>query len=160
MITQELRYSRYDLIPHWLIWGILAMLLIMYNIICFFWGEHVRIETDLDGSDLLTIKSLLYAFSIILFPIIKLLRHILLTLNQTMPLNGESSARRRYFFTVTVTLLLIQSVGLFGFTMFILGDSLSTLYIFSILAALGLFLHKPDLDEYLRVCEALRKKID
>jgi preprotein translocase subunit Sss1 len=74
-----------------------------------------------------------------------------------MPLDN-SYAYQRYFFTVALTTTLIEIVGLFGFLLFILGDGYNTLAIFSVLAALGLFLNKPDLQEYLRICEALNTK--
>jgi len=50
---------------------------------------------------------------------------------------------------------LIESVGIFGFVMFILGDNFNTLYIFSGLSALGMFLYRPQMDEYARIIEAL-----
>jgi len=140
-----------DLLPHWLLSIALLALLISYNIVCHVWGSEIRI--NLDESQRILIRSILYAVTIILFPLIKLLRHILLRLNQTMP--GNKPARQRYFLTVAITLSLIETVGAFGLLMFILGDGFNTLYIFSALAALGIFLNKPKLNEYLAIREAL-----
>ena len=64
-------------------------------------------------------------------------------------------AKKRYLVTVIVSLSLIESVGIFGFVMFILGDNYNTLYIFSGLSALGLFLYRPKVDEYATIVEAL-----
>jgi hypothetical protein len=64
-------------------------------------------------------------------------------------------AKKRYLVTVIVSMSMIESVGIFGFVMFILGDNFNTLYIFSGLSALGLFLYRPKADEYARVVEAL-----
>ena len=64
-------------------------------------------------------------------------------------------AKKRYLVTVIVSLSLIESVGIFGFVMFILGDNYNTLYIFSGLCALGMFLYRPKLDEYIKIVEAL-----
>ncbi|MGZ5000399.1 MAG: hypothetical protein ACXV7F_08865 [Methylomonas sp.] len=152
LMIPQTRFSHADLIPHWLVCAALLALLIGYNIICHVWGSELRIS--LDEPQRILIRSLLYGAAIILFPLTKLLRHILLRLNQTMP--GGKSSRQRYFMTVTATLSLIELVGIFGFLMFILGDDFNTLYIFSILGALGIFLHKPDLGEYLAIDEALR----
>jgi preprotein translocase subunit Sss1 len=66
-----------------------------------------------------------------------------------------AEAKKRYLVTVIVSMLLIESVGIFGFVMFILGDSFNTLYIFSGLSALGMFLYRPKLDEYVKIVEAL-----
>jgi len=73
---------------------------------------------------------------------------------------GNKPAKQRYFITVGISLLLIETVGCFGFVMFLLGDSFNTLYIFSGLAALGIFLHMPKLTEYLAICAALNLKSD
>jgi len=142
--------SRADLVLHWLICGVLLLLLIAYNIFCHVWGAELRMI--LDESQRVLIRSILYGVSIFLFPAVKLLRYILLRLNQTMP--GTEPAAQRYLWTVVISLLLIEVVGLFGVVMFMLGDDFNTLNIFSVLAVLGLFLHKPKLEEYLSVSEA------
>jgi len=64
-------------------------------------------------------------------------------------------AKKRYLVTVIVSMSLIESVGIFGFIMFILGDNFNTLYIFSGLSALGMFLYRPKVDEYAKIVEAL-----
>ncbi len=143
-----------DLIPHWLLSAGFLVLLITYNIICQFWGSEIRM--NLDEVQRIPIRSILYGISIILFPVIKLLRHVMVKLNQTMP--GDKPAKQRYFFTVAISLLLIETVGGFGFLMYMLGDNLNTLYIFSGLAALGIFLHMPKFNEYLAICESLHIK--
>ena len=152
-MTQQ-THAHTDLLPHWLVSAALLTLLIAYNIVCHVWASEIRI--NLDESQRILIRSLLYGVTIILFPLVKLLRHILLRLNQTMP--GDRSARERYLLTVTVTQSLIEMVGAFGFLMFILGDGFNTLYIFSALGALGIFLHKPKLNEYIAIKEALSIK--
>ena len=68
---------------------------------------------------------------------------------------AASEAKKRYLVTVIVSMSLIESVGIFGFVMFILGDNFNTLYIFSGLSALGMFLYRPKVDEYARIVEAL-----
>ena len=57
--------------------------------------------------------------------------------------------------TVIVSMSLIESVGIFGFVTFVLGDNFNTLYIFSGLSTLGMFLYRPKLDEYTMIIEAL-----
>ena len=145
-----------DLIPHWLISAGFLILLLAYNIFCQFWGSEIRI--NLDETQRIPIRSILYGVSIILFPIIKLLRHVMVRLNQTMP--GDKPARQRYFVTVTTSLILIETVGGFGFLMYMLGDNVNTLYIFSALAALGIFLHMPKFSEYVTIYQALQIKND
>ena len=95
--------------------------------------------------------------AIVTFPLTNLLRHIQLRLNQTMPYSSTAAgdiAKTRYLITVIVSMALIESVGVFGFVMFVLGDNFNTLYIFSGLSALGMFLYRPKVDEYARIVEA------
>lgn len=148
-------HTHTDLIPHWLLCAGMLLLLISYNVVCQIWSAEIRITYDEPHRVL--IRSILYAVTIVLFPLVKLIRHILLRLNQTMP--GEMPANQRYLVTIALTLPLIETVGLFGFIMFVLGDDFNTLYIFSLLAALGIFLHKPNLNEYSSICAALEDKI-
>jgi len=68
---------------------------------------------------------------------------------------GEKTAQQRYFFTVLVSQVLISSVGLFGFILFIVGDTFNTLIIFSGLALLGFFLYRPLQAEYDSIVAAL-----
>jgi len=139
------------LMPHWLIaCGLLSMLLAL-NIACHIWGDQIQIGLAQEQRE--TIRTALYATAIALFPLTNLLRHILLRLNQTMPLPG--SAGRRYLATTALTLGLIEWVGLFGFAMFVLGDDFNTLYIFDVLAILGVFLHRPKMADYLAIEQAI-----
>lgn len=74
--------------------------------------------------------------------------------SKAMP-GAIAEARNRYLVTVIVSMTLIESVGVFGFVMFILGDDFNTLYIFTGLSALGLYLYRPKADEYARIIEDL-----
>lgn len=150
-MSYQTKFSHPELLPHWLLCATLLLFLAAYNIFCQVWGMDTRIT--LDESQRVMLRSILYAASIIIFPLVKLLRAVLLRLNQTMP--GHNPAQSRYFLTIAVTTVSIESVGLFGFLMFMLGDDFNTLYIFSLLAVLGIYLHKPNLHEYLAIRAAL-----
>ncbi len=66
-----------------------------------------------------------------------------------------AEAKNRYLMTVIVSMSLSESIGVFGFIMFILGDNFNTLYIFTGLSALGLYLYRPKVDEFASIIEAL-----
>lgn len=143
--------SAADLRPHWIICANMLLTVLIYNLVCHLWANELQIGVDEAQREL--IRSVLYGAAIILFPFTKLLRHILLRLNQTMP--GPKSAKQRYLSTIIVTQFLIELVSLFGFAMFILGDGFNTLYIFSGMGVLGIFLHRPNLSEYSAIVAAL-----
>ncbi len=140
-----------NLTLHWAFVGVFFSLIIAYQVVCHLAGAEIQI--NIAEEQRIVIRSILYAVAIILFPLSNLLRHILLRLNQTMP--GSRSAQSRYLITTFITLAMIETVGVLGLIMFILGDDYNTLYIFSTLAALGLFLHRPKAEDYLQIIHAL-----
>jgi hypothetical protein len=66
-----------------------------------------------------------------------------------------AEAKRRYLTTVIVSMALVEVVGIFGLVMFVLGDGFNTLYIFTGLSALGLFLYRPKADEFSEIIAAI-----
>lgn len=77
-------------------------------------------------------------------------------LNQTMP--GEAPAKSRYLVTVLVSLGLAESLGIYGLILFVMGDDYNTLYIFSLLSLLAMFLYRPRQDEYQSIVAALEQQ--
>lgn len=144
------------LTPHWLFCAAMLMLLLGYNLICYVWADNLRI--NLPDSQRVVIRTLCYVIAIALFPLTNLMRHILLRLNQTMP--GNKTAAQRYLVTVIVTQTMIEIVSLFGLLMFILGDEINTLYIFTLMGAVGIYLHKPKPAEFQSIVYALTLKND
>ena len=150
----NLQETRRQLTPHWLVCLGMLLLLISYNLICHFGGDNLRL--NLDETQRVTLRTILYAVTIGLFPLTNLVRHILLRLNQTMP--GDKPAAQRYLTTIIVTQTMIEVVSLFGLLMFMLGDDFNTLYIFTVLGLLGIYLHKPKMIELEDIIQALSSK--
>ena len=145
-----------DLILPWLVQGFMLATLATFLIVCIAYGD--QIQEPLPEAQRVLIRTILYIVAIVTFPMTNLIRHIQLRLNQTMPYSRDTprlEAKKRYLVTIIVSMSLIESVGVFGFVMFILGDSFNTLYIFSGLSALGMFLYRPKMDEYARIVETL-----
>ncbi len=146
--------TQHQLTPHWLVCLVMLLLLMIYNLICHFGSDGLRLS--LDETQRVTIRTILYAVTIGLFPLTNLVRHILLRLNQTMP--GSKTAAQRYLTTIIVTQTMIEVVSLFGLLMFLLGDDFNTLYIFTVLGLLGIYLHKPKMSELEDIIQALTLK--
>jgi hypothetical protein len=156
------------LILPWVILGFMLAMLMAYIIICLTIGD--QLQQPLPQAQRVLIRTVLYAVAIVTFPLTNLIRYIQLRLNQTMPYfhaehgnddcmdaggRAIAEAKNRYLVTVIVSLSLVESIGIFGFVMFILGDNFNTLYIFIGLSALGLYLYRPKADEYAAIIEAL-----
>jgi hypothetical protein len=135
----------------WVITAIMFSMLAAYFIICQILGDSLR--QPLPEAQRVLIRTLFYVIAIVTFPMTNLIRHIQLRLNQTMP--GDKSAKNRYLLTIIISMSFIESIGILGFVMFILGDDFNTLYIFTLMSALGFFLYRPKPEEYIRIKEAL-----
>lgn len=142
-----------DLTIPWVIAGMMLTMLLSYNVICHVLGNEIQIV--IAEEQRILIRSVFYLFAIILFPVVNLLRHIMVRLNQTMP--GTNPAKNRYLITIIITLCAIEIVGVLGLIMYILGDGYNTLYIFTVLAVLGVFLQRPKIEEYQSIIDALEK---
>lgn len=140
-----------DLLLPWIV--LVFMLLTQAGLVfvCQYFSDDIRLAAVTEPPIL--IRSILYFVAIATFPVTNLIRYIMLRLNQTML--GQATAKSRYFLTVMVSMSFSETLGIYGFILFILGDDLQTLYIFSTLSVLALFLYRPKMEEYLTVVEAL-----
>jgi len=151
--------TRSNLTAAWLVTGTMLATLLAYLIFCHVLGNEFR--QPLPEAQRLTLRTVLYAIAIITFPITNLIRYLQLRLNQTMPMvktDCRNVAKSRYLATVSVSMSLIASIGIFGLVMFILGDDFNTLSIFIGMSALGLFLYRPKADELEQIVAALADK--
>ncbi len=145
-----------DLTLPWVIVGMMLAMLAAYVILCHTLGE--QLQQPLPEAQRVLIRTVFYAVAIVTFPLTNLIRHIQLRLNQTMPCDSTAYgciAKSRYLVTIIVSMALVEVVGIFGLVMFVLGDGFNTLYIFTGLSALGLFLYRPKADEYSEIIEAI-----
>lgn len=150
-----MKIEKNDLVPHWCVVGVMLVALILYLYICHQFGHEL--QQTLPESQRVLIRTVFYALAIGAFPITNLIRHIQLRLNKTMP--GNKPATSRYLLTIIVSMALVEGVGVLGFVMFMLGDDFNTLYIFTGLSALGLYLYRPKQDEYMHIVESLANRM-
>jgi hypothetical protein len=150
-----LKIEKNGLFLHWLVVGLVLVTLMIYLSICHQFGHDL--QEPLPEARRTTFRAVFYALAIVAFPITNLIRYIQLRLNQTMP--GNKPAKSRYLLTVIVSMLLVEGVGVLGFVMFMLGDGFNTLYIFTGLSALGLYLYRPKQDEYIAIVDALADRV-
>ncbi len=143
-----------DLLLPWLILAAMVLMLAGMVTACLYAADQIRLVVAAEPPVL--VRTILYGVAIVTFPITNLLRHIMVRLNQTMP--GDAPAKSRYLMTVLVSLSLAESPGIYGLVLFILGDDYNTLYIFSLLSLLAMFLYRPKLDEYHAIVETLEQQ--
>lgn len=145
-----------DLVLPWAMVCMMFVMLAAYIIVCHILGE--QLQQPLPETQRVIARTSFYMLAIVTFPLTNLIRHIQLRLNQTMPCSRVEYAvvaKSRYLKTIIVSMSLIEVVGIFGLLMFIWGDNFNTLYIFTGLSALGLFLYRPKVDEYVEIINAI-----
>ena len=140
-----------DLFIAWLIWGSLLFALMTITLIGHFNGDQYRLNPP--NNSLVLLRTVFYGLAIITFPVTNIIRHIMVRLNQTMP--GDKTAKARYQLTTLISMLAADSIGFYGITLYLWGDPINTLYIFSLLSALAFFLYRPKFHEYHSIHEAL-----
>ncbi|MBT3813674.1 MAG: hypothetical protein HON51_03715 [Gammaproteobacteria bacterium] len=140
-----------DLLMAGVVRGVTLISLIALVAICQIYGAKIQI--GMDEQSRVFIRTVLYIVAITTFPAMKFIRHVLLRLNQTT--KGNRPAKSRYLVTIIISMLVAISIGIYGFAMFVLGDSYNTLYIFAILSALAMYIYKPKVEEYQTIVESL-----
>ncbi|MDG2364429.1 MAG: hypothetical protein P8L84_02050 [Methylococcaceae bacterium] len=140
-----------DLFIAWLIWSSLLLALMTITLIGHFNGDQYRLNPP--NNSLVLLRTVFYGLAIITFPVTNIIRHIMVRLNQTMP--GDKTAKARYQLTTLISMLAADSIGFYGITLYLWGDPINTLYIFSLLSALAFFLYRPKFHEYHSIHEAL-----
>lgn len=145
-----------ELLLPWIVVAGTLMLLIASLLICLSLGESL--QEPMDEITRIKLRTLFYVLAILTFPMTNLVRHIQLKLNATMPyvnVSAEVIAKKRYLVTIIISMAQIESIGVYGLVMFILGDGLNTFYILTGLSALGLFLYRPKIPEYQQILASL-----
>jgi hypothetical protein len=143
--------SKRDLLIHWIVFAALFFSLAVYAFIGYTAGAPLR--ADANAAEPVMLRSVFYAVTIVTFPLIQLLRHITLRLNQTMP--TATPAKSRYLVTVIVSLAMSESIGIYGLLLALLGDGVNSLWIFTFLSALAMLLYRPKFSEYAGIVVAL-----
>ncbi|GAW85927.1 conserved hypothetical protein [Bathymodiolus platifrons methanotrophic gill symbiont] len=124
--------------------------LIVLVVICHIYSDKIQI--GMEQQQRVLIRTVLYVVAITTFPLMKFMRHVLLRLNQTT--KSSSTSKSRYMLTIAISMLVAESIGIYGFVMYLLGDSFNTLYIFTGLSALAMYLYKPKIEEYRTIIES------
>ncbi len=140
-----------DLLFAGVIRALALMSLVAMVAICHIYAEQIQLGFELQ--ERVVLRTILYVVAILSFPVMKFIRHVLLRLNQSG--DGDKSAKMRYLSTIIVSMMIAESIGIYGLLMYILGDSFNTLYIFVGLSALAMFLYQPKKEEYISIVQAL-----
>lgn len=139
----------------WFIWvGIFGSLPI-YVLICHLAGDEIR-PTLGSNFPLDLLRNVLYGVAIFTLLLTPFLRKFMLagrsrgpgpTTSQPPLISNQTSPMAKYAIAMVVSLALSESIGIYGFVLFLFGDNFQKLYIFVGFSALAMFFYRPKREE-------------
>jgi hypothetical protein len=133
------------------IWSSTLATLVVYLTIGHFWGEFARVSA-LSEATIIVLRTVAYLIALATFPLMGLLRRKMVTIaprqrRQTAQTVIRVTDAARYTRTVALSLVLAESMSLWGVVLFILGDNSQTLDLFCGMSALAMVLYRPKASE-------------
>jgi F0F1-type ATP synthase membrane subunit c/vacuolar-type H+-ATPase subunit K len=145
----------------YIIWMALVASLFFYILICHMLGDAYR-QNIKPGYPYETMQKSLLLVSIVQLGLSLYFRKFLLSsrssvhkskLTPRISSQSVSPELAKYFIAVLVTNALSESIGIFGFVLFLLGDTYETLYLFMAISTVAMIYHRPKKDELLGLVE-------
>ena len=153
--VSERKANENRLLTFWILWGAIFGSLFIYVFVCHQFGDGVRQNVS-PNIPLDLIRNVLYGVAILTLVGTRFLRKFMLagrpgssgpmSLEPASPSN-QSPLIGKYAAAMMVSLLLSESIGIYGLVLFLLGESFRTLYIFLGISALAIFLYRPKKEE-------------
>ena len=143
------------LLTLWIIWAGIFVSLFIYVLIGHLWGGGTQRDT-MPNFPLDLMRNVLYGVAIFTLVLTHFLRKFMLAERsggsgpaslRHQSDSAQSSLISKYAASMVVSLALSESIGLYGFVLFLMGDNIRTLYIFVGIAAIALFFYRPKREE-------------
>lgn len=138
----------------WIIWAGMLGFLGIYVLICLLWGDALQLPASSFPIDLM--RDILYGIAVLTVILTHFLRNFILRGRSGGPgpmsfqppsPSDQSSVAGKYATAMIVSLALSESIGIYGFILFLLGDDLRTVFIFNGIAAIAMFFYRPRREE-------------
>ena len=149
----------------WLIWAALLVSLLMYIFLCHQPGVGFK---SVEGSNfpIGLLRNIFFGLGAVALLIGYFMRKSMLSIRTGI--SKQKPVERmvkwnappfiaKYATVVIVSLALSESIGIYGFVLFILGDSFKILYTFIAVSALAMFFFRPKKEELERLALAYKK---
>ena len=139
----------------WIIWAAMLGSLFIYVFICHQWGDQLR-PTMSPNFPLDLMRKILYGIALFTLLLTHFVRKLILVrrARETQPVSSlapgttnQPTLLAKYSIAMIVSLALSESIGIYGFMLFLLGDSFQTLHIFIGLSVIAMFYYRPKREE-------------
>ena len=139
----------------WIIWTAMLGSLFIYVFICHQWGDQLR-QTMSPNFPLDVMRKILYGIALFTLLLTHFVRKLILHRRAGSPqpvpshapgMTSQPTPLAKYSIAMIVSLALSESIGIYGFVLFVLGDSFQTLHIFIGISAIAMFYYRPKREE-------------
>ncbi len=142
--TEERESVRKSFLTIWIIWASMFGSLAIYVLICLMLGDKIKSGVSPDVPVQL-IKNILAVVSAAEIVIAYVIRRLMLTARKSP---GTSQVAGRYSAAVLISLAISESIGIYGFILFLLGEGFPMPYIFIAISATAMIFYRPKTDEF------------
>jgi hypothetical protein len=164
--AQEKEAINKGMLTLWVIWAAMLGSLFIYIVVCHILGEGFG---GVEGSDLPIglLRKILAGMGVVVVLLAYFKRRSMLSdqrgIPQPKPVERMAGWNTipfvaKYVAVVIVALALSESIGIYGFVLFLLGDSFRTLYTFIAVSALAMVFYRPKREELERLAMAYKKR--
>jgi hypothetical protein len=151
----------------WFIWAAMLGSLLIYIFVCHQLGEEIRGGFDKSGFPFELFRNILYGVVVVELIMTYYLRKFMLkgrpsAAKADMP--GRSSTLNQlpfmsqYTAIVIISLAIADSIGIYGFVLFLLEDGFKILYTFIFVSALAMVFYRPKREELEKLAAAYKKR--
>ncbi len=137
-----------------IIWSVILVSLAIYLFVGIYIGKNL--QTSLNEDSCTVLKYVLYIVTCVTLIITWYLRKFLLTrMSQSISINQayESPIIQKYFVISIISWALSESIGIYGLILFFVGKNITDLYILILIAAIALFLYRPNKEDIMSMAE-------
>jgi hypothetical protein len=164
--TQEKEAVNKGMITLWVIWAAMLGSLLLYIFICYQAGIGFK---GVEGSDfpIGLLRKILAGMGVVVVLVVYFMRRSILSgknrIPQPKPVERTAGWNTipfvaKYVAAVIVSLAMSESIGIYGFVLFLLGDSFQTLYTFIAVSALAMIFYRPKREELEKLAITYRKR--
>jgi uncharacterized integral membrane protein len=164
--AQEKEAINKGMLTQWVIWAALLLSLLMYIFICHQPGIGFK---GVGGSDfpLGLLRNILFGVGVATWLLAYFMRRSMLSVRAGI--TKQKPVERmvkwdgppfiaKYVTAVIVSLALSESIGIYGFVLFLLGDGFQTLYTFIAVSALAMIFYRPKREELEKLAMSYKKR--
>jgi hypothetical protein len=150
----------------WIIWAAMVGSLLVYVFLCHQFGEEMR-PTGIHDLPVGLIRNILSVVTLVTLILAHFIRKRMLEgrlgssgsgLLKPGAASSEPSSLILYTTAVILSLVLSDSIGIYGLVLFMLGDSFRTLHVFIGISALAMYFYRPKREEFETLALAMQAK--